>query len=183
MSAEYTHFGADDYNNQQTASTAQQLQDIRRNLADSPICFYPFGGADALYPALLSNAKLTILTGTEEWGKMDDIDKALDVNNIGQSVFGLGLGGGFDGIRDWREAAEDFGFNPGTLGPLSVFRAAVAQVLNGEKIGKLSVSAFDLSEDGHVHFKDVENRHAKNEDVAFWLTTTRGETRLYLLKV
>ena len=178
----YINVAEDDYYSKQTASTTRQLQDIRRNLADSPICFYPFGGADALYPTLLGNSKLTILTGTEQWGGVDDIDKALDINKIGQSVYGMGLGGGYDGVRDWSEASEGYDFNPGTLGPLSITRAAVAQVFNGDRISSLSVSAFDLSEDGHLHFKDLENRNVNNDDVAFWLTNTQGKTKLYLYK-
>ena len=62
------HIGEDDDASKQTASTARQLQHIRQNLADSPISFYPFDGADALYPTLLSHAKVTILIGVEPWG-------------------------------------------------------------------------------------------------------------------
>ena len=113
---------------------------------------------------------------------------SLDFNKIGQSVYGLTpdgntTGGGFDSIADWRKSSEVFGFNPGTLGPLSVARAAVAQFLNGDRISTLSVSAFDLSADGHLHFKDLENNNANNDDVAFWLTNTQGQTKLYLYKM
>ena len=114
---------------------------------------------------------------------MDDIDKALDISMINQSVYGMSLHGGFDGIFDWAEASESDGFNPETLGPLSVTRAAVAHVFNGDRISKLFVSAFDLSEDGHLHFKDLKTRNANNDDdVAFWLTNSQGETTLYLYK-
>ena len=174
--------GEDDDASKQTAATARQLQQIRQNLADSPICFYPFGGADALYPTLLTNAKVTLLTGIEPWGGVDDIDKALDIAKINQAVYGMSFHGGFDGIFDWPEASESYGFNPETLGPLSVTRAAVAHVFNGDRISKLSVSAFDLSEDGHLHFKDLKTRNANNDDVAFWLTNSQGETTLYLYK-
>ena len=119
---------------------------------------------------------------------MADIAKALDFNKIGQSVYGLTpdgntTGGGFDSIADWQNSFDVCGFNPGTLGPLSVARAAVAQVFNGDRISKLSGSAFDLSEEGHLHFKDLENGNANNNDVAFWLTNTQGQTKLYLYKM
>ena len=182
IAAAIIHGGEDDDASKQTASTARQLQQIRQNLADSPICFYPFGGADGLYPTLLNHAKVTVLTGIEPWGGVDDIDKALDISKINQSVYGMSLHGGFDGIFDWAEASESYGFNPETLGPLSVTRAAVAHVLNGDRISKLSVSAFDLSEDGHVQFKEVKTKNANNDDVAFWLTNSQGDTTLYLYK-
>ena len=180
MSARYLQVGDDVA--RQNLETVRQLQEISTDLGRLPICFYPFGGADGLYPSLLTHAKLTILTGAEQWGRLKDISKALDIDQIDTSIYGMGLGGGFDGVRDWYEAAEGYGFQPGTLGPLSVTRAIVAQVFNGERIDQVAVSAFELGEGGQIHFKKIPSKHAVNDDIAFWLTNSQGQRTLYLYK-
>jgi hypothetical protein len=179
ITAKFINFPANDHDAQQQALTVRELQNIRHNLSDLPVCFYPFGGADAFYPVLLSNAKVSILTGREQWGGIDDIHRALDLNRTASAIHGLGLGSGYDDVRDWGQASEEFGFKSETLGPLSVIRAAVAQVLNGEDVRKLDICAFDVGMDGHLHFSKM-NRKVSNDNVAFWLTNADGHRKLYL---
>lgn len=83
----------DDYD-RQNLEMARHLQEISTDLGSPYICFYPFGGADGLYPTLLTHAKLNILTVTEPWRRVKDISKALDIDKINESIYGLGLGGG-----------------------------------------------------------------------------------------
>lgn len=90
--------------------------------------------------------------------------------------------GGFDSNRDWYEASESYDFQQGTLGPLSVTRAIVAQVLNGESIDRVAVSAFELGERGQLSFNEIQSKRAVNDDIAFWLTNARGQQTLYLYK-
>ncbi|MHA6887445.1 hypothetical protein [Ralstonia pseudosolanacearum] len=164
----------------QLASTIGQLQQLRNNLPDSPVCFYPCGGADGFYPALLSNAKITVMTGAESWGGAEDIKRVLNFAKVAGNISGMGLGGGFDGVRDWREGAEGLGFNMGTLGPLAIARAIAAQALNGESVSSLKISAFDIGENGQLNFSRTKPGNANNDHVAFWLTNQDGESKLYL---
>ncbi|WP_260505212.1 hypothetical protein [Ralstonia pseudosolanacearum] len=164
----------------QLASTIDQLQKLRTTFSDIPVCFYPCGGADAFYPTLLSNAKITVMTGAEPWGGMQDVKRALNFEKTANDISGMGLGGGFDGLRDWREGAEGLGFNMGTLGPLAIARAIAAQTLNGESVSNLKISAFDIGEKGQLNFSKANAGNANNNHVAFWLTNSEGESRLYL---
>lgn len=88
------HLQANDDYDRQNLEMARHLQEISTDLGSLYICFYPFGGADGLYPTLLTHAKLNILTVTEPWGRVKDISKALDIDKINESIYGLGLGGG-----------------------------------------------------------------------------------------
>lgn len=90
--------------------------------------------------------------------------------------------GGFDSNRDWYEASESYDFQQGTLGPLSVTRAIVAQVLNGESIDRVAVSAFELGERSQLSLNEIQSKRAVNDDIAFWLTNARGQQTLYLYK-
>lgn len=92
----------------------------------------------------------------------------------------MGLGGGFDGVRDWGEGAETLGFNMGTLGPLAIARAIAAQALNGESVKSLKISAFDIGENGQLNFSRTKPDNTNNDHVAFWLTNQDGESKLYL---
>lgn len=164
----------------QELCTAQQLQALRGTLADSPVCFYPFGGADAYYPTLLSNARVTVMTSGGPWGSVADIDRALNAEGTpGYAVAG-GCFGGFDSIRDWGELSGDLGFSPGTLGPLSVFRAIAAQALNGERVNDVKVCGFDLGSDAGLTFAKAKQGKELNDNVAFWTTTTDGTRKLHL---
>lgn len=164
----------------QLASTIGQLQQLRKTLPDSPVCFYPCGGADGFYPALLSNAKITVMTGAEPWGGTEDVKRALNFKKNAGNIGGMGLGGGFDGVRDWGEGAETLGFNMGTLGPLAIARAIAAQALNGESVKSLKISAFDIGENGQLNFSRTKPDNTNNDHVAFWLTNQDGESKLYL---
>ncbi|WP_254706948.1 hypothetical protein [Ralstonia pseudosolanacearum] len=164
----------------QLASTIGQLQQLRKTLPDSPVCFYPCGGADGFYPALLSNANITVMTGKEPWGGKDDVKRALNLGKMADHIGGMGLGGGFDGMRDWDEGAEDLDLKEGTLGPLSIARAIAAQTLNGESVKSLKISAFDIGKDGQLNFSRTKPGNANNDHVAFWLTNKHGESKLYL---
>ena len=164
----------------QELCTAQQLQAIRGTLADSPVCFYPFGGADAYYPTLLSNARVTVMTSGGSWGSVADIGRALNADGRAGGAVAGGCFGGFDSIRDWGELSEDLGFSEGTLGPLSVFRAIAAQALNGERVNDIKVCGFDLGSDAGVTYAKAKPGKELNDNVAFWTTTTDGARKLHL---
>ncbi|MET2526219.1 hypothetical protein [Ralstonia pseudosolanacearum] len=183
---EFVHFPRDNLQSLQVQDRVQlsytidQLQQLRKTLSDSPVCFYPFGGADGFYPALLSNAQVTVMTGVEPWGGVEDVGRALNFKKTASDISGMGLGGGFDGLRDWRERAEGLGFNMGTLGPLAITRAITAQTLNGESVSGLRISSFDIGEKGQLHFSETKPGNENNDNVAFWLTNSEGESKLYL---
>lgn len=180
----FVHLGGDDLEglqfeaHLQRASTIVQLQQLRKTLPDSPVCFYPCGGADGFYPALLSNAKITVLTGVEPWGGLEDVGRALNFEKTAEHLGGMW--GGFDSKRDWGEGTEDLGFNTGTLGPLSIIRAIAAQTLNGEPVSSLKISAFDIDENSQLQFSAPKPDNANNDNVAFWLTNSEGHSKLYL---
>ncbi|WCM95098.1 hypothetical protein M5C99_10470 [Acidovorax sp. NCPPB 2350] len=164
----------------QELCTAQQLQAIRGTLADSPVCFYPFGGADAYYPGMLSNAKVTIMTTGESWGRVADIGRALNTDGTAGGVITGGCFGGFDSVRDWGEMSGNLGFSDGTLGPLSVLRAIAAQALNGERVNDIKVCGFDLANDAGVTYTKAKQGAELNDNIAFWTTTTDGARKLHL---
>jgi hypothetical protein len=164
----------------QELCTAQQLQAIRRTLADSPVCFYPFGGADAYYPTLLSNARVTLMTSGGSWGSVADIDRALTTDGRAGGAVTGGCFGGFDSIRDWGELSEDLNFSRGTLGPLSVLRAIAAQALNGERVNDIKVCGFYLGSEAGITYVHAKQGKEPNDNVAFWTTTTDGARKLHL---
>ncbi|CAD0309358.1 hypothetical protein ABQZ99_019835 [Xanthomonas hortorum pv. vitians] len=164
----------------QEPCTAQQLQAMRGTLADSPVCFYPLGGADAYYPTLLSNAKVTVMTCGNSWGSVADIGRALNVEGSAGGVVTGGQFGGFDSSRDWYVKSEELGFSHGALGPLSVLRAIAAQALNGERVNDIKVCCFDLGSDAGVTYAEAKQDNELNDNIAFWTTTTDGARKLHL---
>ncbi|RQZ62275.1 hypothetical protein DIE08_27630 [Burkholderia sp. Bp9004] len=165
---------------EQRAVTARELQQIRQSLSDSSVCFYPFGGADGYHPVLLSNARVSILTGAEPWGNVKGIPRALNLKKCEWALTGMSINFAFDSLGDWNTYASTFGCNDGTLGPLSLARAVTAQILNGDDVRSIHVCAFELSEDGGIYFSRAKGGNADNDHVAFWLTNAAGRSRVFL---
>lgn len=129
---------------------------------------------------LLSNARVTIMTGAESWGNVADVGRTLDASSAASRALYGSSEVGIDFAEDWSEGHKDLGLSSQSAGPISVFRTIAAQALNGERVNDIKVCGFDLASDaGITYSKAVQGKEPSN-NMAFWTTTTEGTRKLHL---
>lgn len=182
-------------------------KDICKQALESEVCFYPFGGADTLAPALLTDASVVLMTGGEPWGYVEDVEK-LKVNPL--RLFGIGSKtnnlddpnsrGTFDSLYGWTHT-NLFGKNfkietsKNTMGPHAIPRAIAAEMLRGREVESVHVASLraDNQDDGcllddknEMHYVkmggNLETKEPFSQHVSFWITMKDGKRKAYVYK-
>lgn len=162
---------------------ARQLRGMRRAVSESPVCFYPFAGVDTFYPMLLSNARVTIMTGANSWGRVADVGRILDASEAASRVL-YGSDSNYSGTdfdTSWSGPQnKDLGLSSQTAGPIAVFRSIAAQALDGARVNDIKVCGFDLASDAGITYSKAGQGKEPSDNMAFWTTTSKGTRKLHL---
>jgi hypothetical protein len=170
----------------------------------SEVCFYPFGGADTMSPALVTGSRFTLMTGSEPWGYADDLPKLLfdplRLFGVGGTTYNQAYErrGTFDSYHGWEHKDENgrqFSIETslGTMGPHAVLRAVAAEMIQGRTVKSVHIAGMDedlntgclLDNEGNLRFKKIGADALTREpdsNVAYWLTMESGEKKAYLYK-